>query len=176
MQAKRARADRDINFAPWRGGGRHFALIASLRVDTRLAPTGAAATQRPLPFSRQLLREAIKRKDPVLDQLAQAVHLELSDARPTDPEEVNTILLRRCAAFFPLQPCLPQLRPGQSLEVRCTVSSMWVAYRQFQLAKTWNPALTRLQNTWQSFGRTRDSKERTASCANAALQSAKLPS
>ena len=55
MQAKRARADRDINFAPWRGGGRHFALIASLRVDTRLAPTGTATTQRPLPFSRQLL-------------------------------------------------------------------------------------------------------------------------
>ena len=148
MQAKRARADRDINFAPWRGGGRHFALIASLRVDTRLAPTGTATTQRPLPFSRQLLREAIKRKDPVLDQLAQAVHLELSDARPTDPEEVNTILLRRCAAFFPLQPCLPQPRPGQSPEVRCTVSSMWVAYRQFKSAKTWNPALTRLQNTW----------------------------
>ena len=66
----------------------------------------------------------------------------------TDPEEVNTILLRHCAAFFPLQPCLPQPRPGQSPEVRCTVSSMWVAYRQFKSAKTWNPALTRLQNTW----------------------------
>ena len=148
LQAKRARTDRDINFAPWRGGGRHFALIASLRVDTRLAPTGTATTQRPLPFSRQLLREAIKRKDPVLDQLAQTVHLELSNARPTDPEEVNTILLRRCAAYFPLQPCLPQPRPGQSPEVRCTVSSMWVAYRQLKSAKTWNPALTRLQNTW----------------------------
>jgi len=71
-----------------------------------------------------------------------------SSVRPTDPEEVNTILLRRCAAFFPLQPCLPQPRPGQSPEVRCTVSSMWVAYRQFKSAKTWNPALTRLQNTW----------------------------
>ncbi|CAE7205300.1 unnamed protein product [Symbiodinium sp. CCMP2456] len=103
VQAKRSRANRDINFAPWRGGGHHFALIASLRVDTRLAPAGPAATQRPLPFSRQLLREAIKCKDPVLDQLAQEVHYELGTVRPTDPAELNNILLRRCAALFPLQ-------------------------------------------------------------------------
>ena len=147
MQARRARVDRDINFAPWRGGGRHFAVTTSLRVDTRLAPTHTASAQRPLPFSRQLLREAIKRKDPALERLAHAVNLELSHAKPTNPEEVNAILLRRCAAYFPLQPCTHKPRPGQSQEVRCTVSSMWVAYRQFKIAKAWNPALTRLQNT-----------------------------
>ena len=104
MQARRARVDRDVNFAPWRGGGRHFAVTASLRVDTRSAPTHTASAQRPLPFSRQLLREAIKRKDPALDRLAHAVNLELSHARPTNPEEINAILLNLAEGLCCLLP------------------------------------------------------------------------
>ena len=38
VHARRACTDRAINFAPWRGGGRHFAVVASLRLDTRFAP------------------------------------------------------------------------------------------------------------------------------------------
>ena len=148
--ARRAHTDRAINFAPWRGGGRHFAVVASLRLDTRLAPPPARVTPA-CTFSRTLLLDAIRRKDPVLEQLALDVDHDLGRARPTSPDDVNAALLRHCERLFPCQPgphkAEHSIVEAGHTQAKHTVKHMWAAYQAYKDARAGDPSLTGLQNT-----------------------------
>ena len=127
-----------------------FAVVATLRLDTRFAPPPARTTPARA-FSRTLLLDAIRRKDPVLEQLALDMDHDLSHARPTTPDDVNAALLRHCERLFPCQPG-PHSADHHTVEsgrtqVKHTVRHMWAAYQAYKTARAGDPTLTGLQNT-----------------------------
>ena len=130
--SKRSAPTDDMCFAPWRGGGRHRAVVACLRLDLPLRPT--ALTTRPS-FSRCALREALRTNSTESQRLKELIQERLSHVPPASTESLNSLLVACCENFFPNLKRPKAARPWQTSEIQASVHLLWTQRQAMSAAK-----------------------------------------
>ena len=122
LRAKRAQPTDEVCFSPWRGGGRHRAVVASLRLGLPLQPTEKVAR---LSFSRLSLRDALRTHSQESQQLRRLIEERISSDPPATTESLNRLLIGCCESLFPHIPQPKAVRAWQTQEVQASVRQLW---------------------------------------------------
>ena len=112
-----------ICFSPWRGGGRHFAVQASLKLHQHFTPKPATAA---VSYSCTALREALRQPEsPLRCSLYHNVSNRLHQvpAEALTAERLNQEMHAACCALFPVTPLAKDPRPWQ--QSQHDVKELW---------------------------------------------------
>ena len=113
--AKLAKPDHRLCFSPWRGGARHYAVVATVRACFRLAPSHKHPNTG---FSRESFRLAARAQDSAFSAFKHELTESLPVAQAADPASLNAAVLECCKRHFPSQPQQRQLGLGSALTFR----------------------------------------------------------
>ena len=131
--AKLSKPDHKLCFSPWRGGARHYAVVATIKACFRLAPQ----QKRPgSGFSRESFRLAARAQNSGLAAFKQELTDSLPIAQAADPASLNAAVLECCQRHFPSQPQHRPPRPWQCADIQTTVKDMWAAHQAYGTALT----------------------------------------
>ena len=111
----------DLNFSPWRGGGRHFGLMASVPSHPGWrAPAAHAKLQAGPAYNRSALDHAVRDDLPSINALRQTLREEMK-GKQLDIEQSNLRLLRLCQEHFPPSRPTKPSRPWRTQEIQTMV-------------------------------------------------------
>ncbi|CAE7364162.1 unnamed protein product [Symbiodinium sp. CCMP2592] len=131
--ARRALPQRGFTLSPWRQGGKHHPVEATLPLHPgwqRASPR--SSTQPKRSYDNLALTAAVRDRTPQYDALREAFRSKLAAAQTSDLQQINDILLDLVCRLFPRAPPQPQLRAWQTSEVQTSVADMWRARRRMQ--------------------------------------------
>ena len=119
----------EFDLAPWRGGGKHRAIVAS--IPWRAGGLFHPQVLKPSRVSLPALRQSLHVWDSNAQELQLRVSKTLTDARPdTTLHQLNKQMLHICAQLYPGQATQRQKPCTQPMVVR-SVQLMWQAHRTF---------------------------------------------
>ena len=124
-QARQSTIDPQINFAPWRGGDKHFAVTASLKLASRLH---FCSPQDKPAYSRASLRDAQRANAPAYQLSRADIDQQLQVQQVSSTSELNQLVLASCAQHFPPASVAKPQRAWNTDEVQITVKRMSQAY------------------------------------------------
>ena len=146
------RLDRELNFSPWRGGGRHLGLFASIPMHPGWRTPAASTKHPPGPtYNRAALDHAVRHALPSVDSLRQRLR-ETMAGKSWDIDQINQVLLCLCQEFFPATVVKSSPRPWQTTEIQTSVKYMWEsrqAVQRFRLHL--KPLLGQVLQAWKLF-------------------------
>ncbi|CAE7225720.1 unnamed protein product [Symbiodinium sp. CCMP2592] len=131
--ARRALPKRGFTLSPWRQGGKHHPVEATLPLHPgwqRASPR--PSTQPKRSYDNLALTAAVRDRTPQYEALREAFRSKLAAVQTSDLQQINDILLDLVCRLFPRAPPQPQLRAWQTLEVQTSVADMWRARRRMQ--------------------------------------------
>ncbi|CAE7939122.1 unnamed protein product, partial [Symbiodinium necroappetens] len=151
--ARKARTIPRINFSPWRMGGRHLAVGATLP----LHPGWTSSSQRHPPVQAkydkiQLDHEARHGGDRIA-ALREAMQAYFQSHASATLEQVNDHMLSQVSRLFPRRSTAPVQRAWNNPQVRGSVTAMWQA--RARLRNIWSITYTRLRYSMEAFKRHR---------------------
>ena len=151
--ARKTRTIPSINFSPWRMGGRHLAVGATLPLHPGWTSTSRYHSQVQAKYDKiQLDHEARHGGDRICAlRVAMQAYLQQHDSATL--EQINAQLLLQVSRLFPRRSTAPVQRAWNNPQVRGSVTAMWQA--RAHLRNIWSTNLTRLRYRMEAFKRHR---------------------
>ena len=129
--AKLSKPDHRLCFSPWRGGARHYAVVATIKACFRLAPPHKSPSTG---FSRESFRLAANAQDSAFTAFKHELISSLQTAQATDPDSLNAAVLECCKRHFPSRSQHRLPRPWQCTDIQITVKNMWASHHAYSNA------------------------------------------
>ena len=151
--ARQAAPDKDITFSPWRQGGRHFAVRASVAIHPGWQqPSRRHPPQPRIQYDGRALDDAVRRRTPEYHALR--LRFQQAAMLSTAPtlEDMNRIMLGVVCSLFPKQTASTALRAWQMDAVKISVADMWRARRKLKQG----PRLSGFKACFRAWVRHRD--------------------
>ena len=99
--ARQARVLPSINFSPWRLGGRHLAVIASIPLHPGWTGSSPKRTQPPTQYNKLQLDGEARQGGPRIESLRTALREYLARTPDCEPALINRFLLDQVILLFP---------------------------------------------------------------------------
>ena len=112
--AKLSKPDHRLCFSPWRGGARHYAVVATIKACFRLAPPHKSPNTG---FSRESFRLAANAQDSAFTAFKHELISSLPIAQAADPDSLNAAVLECCKRHFPSRSQHRLPRPWQCTDI-----------------------------------------------------------
>ena len=129
--AKLSKPDHRLCFSPWRGGARHYAVVATIKACFRLAPPHKSPNTG---FSRESFRLAANAQDSAFTAFKHELISSLPIAQAADPDSLNAAVLECCKRHFPSRSQHRLPRPWQCTDIQITVKDMWASHHAYSNA------------------------------------------
>ena len=152
-QARQARTIPGINFSPWRLGGRHLAVGATLPLHPGWTSTSHRHPPESRKYDKMQLDQEARHGGPRIDALRTVVQEYLAGRPAVTLEQINAYMLSQVIRLFPQRSEVPEQRAWNMPQVRGSVTAMWQA--RARLRNIWCTTYTRLRFSMEAFKRYR---------------------
>ena len=153
-QARKARTvPGRLNFSPWRLGGRHLAVGATLPLHRGWTSTSRRHPPEGSKYDKLQLDHEARHGGPRIAALRTAVQEYLAGRPAATLEQINAHMLSQVIRLFPRRSEAPEPRAWNTPQVRGSVTAMWQA--RARLRNIWSTTYTRLRFSMEAFKRYR---------------------
>ena len=121
-KARMARPMRDCELFQWRGGGRHWPILASVPSRVYL---GAGRTVDGPALDVGALQDAVASNDARAVALKTQIEEVILANRPATPRDLNDVLMQAAIQHFPRLRRVQSQRPWQDASVQASIKRMW---------------------------------------------------
>ena len=142
QQARRSQLLPNCDFSPWREGGKHKALVASIRIPAFYAKVAKAL---PTGLCRSSLREALRQDSAQARELDLCLQARLAQATVSTAAELTRVVHDSCQKVFPKRAQTPAPRAWQHPNAQLEVKQLWSRYKDLRTFHQYHKAL-RLRN------------------------------
>ena len=133
LEARRSIPLKDVTFSPWRMGGRHYPVQASLPLHPGWQRASVRPATQPRPsYDSQALNQAVRDKTSSYQALRTTFEHRLSQLQAPTLRQLNDLLLEVVCKLFPKRPTATIQRAWQTEEVQISAADMWRARKRMQ--------------------------------------------
>ena len=151
--ARKARTLPALNFSPWRMGGRHLAVGATLPLHPGWTSTSRRHPPAQVKYDKLQLDHEARHGGDRIDALRANMQAYLQHHTSVTLEQVNDHMLSQVSRLFPRRSMAPAQRAWNNPQVRGSVTAMWQA--RARLRNIWSTTYTRLRYSMEAFKRHR---------------------
>ena len=130
--AKQARTLPDLNFSPWRLGGRHLAISSTLPLHPGWTCASCKQPTTPMLYDKLQLDHDAKVRGPGTAALRGALQAYIQNTPDPTPSQLNRFLLSKVVELFPKRVTAAEPRAWQTDPVKGAVTRMWQARAALQ--------------------------------------------
>ena len=147
-RAKQASIIADFPVAAWRGGPRHYPVLAAVPIPRPHWNCKAPASSTPTPIDREQLIQDSRMDTPPARLLTMRAEISAQLHVPVD--SYNTILMQAAQKHYPLKKTFMQA-PTQSTELANCAKTMWGLFRQMRAHRFTLPGIITAWRQWTQF-------------------------
>ncbi|CAE7341282.1 unnamed protein product, partial [Symbiodinium microadriaticum] len=147
-RAKQASIIADFPVAAWRGGPRHYPVLAAVPIPRPHWNCKAPASSTPTPIDREQLIQDSRMDTPPARLLTMRAEISAQLHVPVD--SYNTVLMQAAQKHYPLKKTFMQA-PTQSTELANCAKTMWGLFRQMRAHRFTLPGIITAWRQWTQF-------------------------